>query len=174
MVQAGKEGTIYLLDRMKMGHYCSGCSHDTQIVQEIPSGVIKNFSAPAFWNNRVYFGGAGDHIKAFSFNANNSGLLSFSPVAKSSTVFGSRGTTPTISSNGTSNGILWALENATTTYAVLHAYNATTMTEIYNSNQALNGRDHPGGPVKFTTPVIANGKVYVGGKGTVTAFGLLP
>jgi hypothetical protein len=67
---------------------------------------------------------------------------------------------------------LWAVENGT--IAVLHAYNAANLgTELYNSNQAANARDQVGSGNKFITPMIANGKVYVGTTTGVAVFGLL-
>ena len=57
---------------------------------------------------------------------------------------------------------------------MLHAYDATTLQELYNSNQAANGRDNFGSGNKFITPVITNGKVFVGTPGGVAEFGLLP
>ena len=176
LVQAGKEGTIYLIDRSQMGHYCSGCTRDSQIVQEISTGH-SIFGAPAFWNNKVYFWGKGDVLKAYSFNANGSGLLSSSPIAKSTISYLFPGATPTISANGNTNGIVWSLDTSgaeANSPAVLRAHNASNVAiEIYNSKQAANGRDNPGGAVKFSVPVVANGKVYVGGKGRLTVYGLL-
>jgi len=67
---------------------------------------------------------------------------------------------------------VWASEN--TNPAVLHAYNAATLVELYNTNQAANGRDHFGAGNKFIIPMIANGKVYVGTTNGVGVFGLLP
>jgi hypothetical protein len=182
LVQAGKTGTIYLIDRNNMGKFCSGCSSDTQVVQEI-SGAIKGvWGMPAYWNGNVYFGGAddggtGDTLKAFSFNANNSGLLSSSPTSHTTKVFNFSGPTPSVSANGNTGGILWALDNST--YAssccqVLHAYDATNLaTELYNTSQASNSRDVPGGAVKFTVPTVANGKVYVGSQASLNIYGLL-
>ena len=69
------------------------------------------------------------------------------------------------------NGIVWNVENASP--AVLHAYNASTLAELYNSNQAASGRDHFGNGNKFITPMIANGKVFVGTPSGVAVFGLL-
>jgi outer membrane protein assembly factor BamB len=86
-------------------------------------------------------------------------------------VFAYPGATPTISANATNNGILWAVENGTV--AVLHAYDATNLAnEIYNSNQAGAARDQFAGN-KFITPVVANGKVFVGTPNSVAVFGLL-
>jgi len=56
---------------------------------------------------------------------------------------------------------------------VLHAYNAETLIQIYDSNQATGGRDHFGSGNKFITPTIANGKVYVGTTNGVGVFGPL-
>jgi hypothetical protein len=77
-----------------------------------------------------------------------------------------------MSSPGSTNGILWAVENALP--AVLHAYDATTLAELYNSNQAASARDQFGSGNKFITPTIVNGKVFVGTPGGVAEFWLLP
>ena len=62
-----------------------------------------------------------------------------------------------------------------TSPAVLHAYDATDLTkELYNSNQASNSRDQFGGGNKFITPIVVNGKVFVGTPNGVAVFGLLP
>jgi hypothetical protein len=183
LVQMGKEGKIYLIDRNNMGKFCSSCaSIDTNIVQEIPGASAGIWGSPAFWNNIVFWGGgndggSADNIKAFSFNANNSGLLSTSPISESSQTFSFSTAAPVISANGTSNGILWILDNsafASSCCQILYAYDATDLGKmLYNSNQATGNRDVHGGAVKFTSPVVANGKVYVGTQTNVTAFGII-
>ena len=77
-----------------------------------------------------------------------------------------------MSANGASNGIVWAHEN--TSPAVLHAYDAANLTrELYSSNQAAGSRDQFGPGNKFITPIVADGKVFVGTTGSVVAvFGL--
>jgi IPT/TIG domain len=177
LVQMGKEGRMYLIDRNDMGQYCSTCeSQDTQIVQEIP-GALPNgvYGAPAFWNNTVYFGNDTGGLRAWSFNAGNTGLLSNTPVSQSPQPF--IDAVPVISANGNSNGILWVIDNSTylsTCCQALYAYDATNLgSMLYNSNQAAGNRDVPGGAVKFTAPLVANGKVYVGSQGAVTAYGSL-
>jgi hypothetical protein len=117
LVQVGKTGTIYLIDRNNMGKLCSNCTSDTQILQELPNAVAGVWGMPAYWNGNVYFGGAddggtGDTLKAFSFNASNTGLLSTSPTSHTSHVFSFSGPTPSISANANTSGILWALENS--------------------------------------------------------------
>lgn len=180
LVQMGKEGKIYLIDRDNMGKYCNGCGNDTQIVQEIPGATTGVWGSPAYWNGSVYWGGgndggSSDHVKAFSFNANNSGVLSTSPTSQSSQSFGFSTAAPVISANGNANGILWILDNSSFNSSccqVLYAFDATNLaTMLYNSNQAANSRDQSGGGVKFTAPIVANGKVYAGSQFKVTGWG---
>jgi len=117
----------------------------------------------------VYYGAVNDTIKAFPIV---SGKLAITPSSQSAHQFGYPGATPSISANGSTNGIVWAVENGGT--AVLHAYDAANLAnELYNSNQAANSRDQFQGN-KFITPVVANGKVYVGTPNSVAVFGLLP
>jgi hypothetical protein len=124
---------------------------------------------PAYFNNTVYYGSVGSPIQAFSIT---NAKLSTTASARTNTSFGYPGTTPSVSANGSSNGIVWAVENSSP--AVLHAYNASTLDEIYNSNQASGGRDQFGPGNKFITPMIVNGKVFVGTTNGVAVFGLLP
>ncbi len=166
-VGSGKDSIIYVVDRDNMGKF--NASQDNiyqQITGQISGGV---WSKPSYFNGTVYYGSVGDSIKAFPISG---GKLATSPSSKSAHTFGYPGATPAISANGSSNGIVWVVENGGT--GVLHAYDATNLaTELYNSNQAANSRDQFSGN-KFITPMIANGKVYVGTQNSVAAFGLLP
>ncbi|HEX6494015.1 MAG TPA: hypothetical protein VF018_00935, partial [Acidobacteriaceae bacterium] len=101
--------------------------------------------------------------------------LATTPSSQSAVVFPYPGSTPSVSANGTQNAIVWALESNLSQLGVLHAYDATNLGhELYNSNQAAGGRDQFGNGNKFITPVIVNGKVYVGTQTGVAEFGLLP
>ena len=177
LVQAGKEGRIYIVDRDAMTtsplHYCNGCSSDPEIFQESASGQIGGlFSAAAYWNNTTYW--FANSLKAIPLSA---GKLNFTGETSSSTSYGFPGATPSISANGNSNGIVWSIN--TGAYgspgpAVLHAHNATNVTqELYNSTQAANQRDKAGNAVKFAVPTISNGKVYVGASSELDVYGLL-
>src|ERR1022692_1905234 len=168
LVQAGKTGSIYVVDRDNMGHFNS--TDNSQIVQNITGQIGGLYSAPAYWNNNVFFGGAQNRVKAFSLSR---GLLSSSPTSISPTIFQWPGTGLAISANGQTNAIVWALETNPSDEAVLHAYNATNLgLELYNSAQ--NGaRDSVGLPVKFAVPSVANGNVYVGAAGAVSVYGVL-
>jgi hypothetical protein len=166
-VGAGKDSNLYVVNRDSMGKFSS---NNSSIYQELagalPGGV---WAMPAYFNNTVYYGSVGSPIQAFTITK---AKLSTSATAQTSNSFGYPGTTPSVSANGSSNGIVWAVEN--TSPAVLHAFDASTLNELYNSNQASNGRDQFGAGNKFITPMIENGKVFVGTTNGVAMFGLLP
>ncbi len=170
LVQVGKEGTIDLVNRDNMGHFHAG--NDDQIVQTLPFIIGGIWGGPAFWNNNAYFGGVNDHLKVFAFNPQTQ-LLSAGPTSESPEAFGYPGPTPAVSSNGTSNGVVWIIETDTGGSAVLRAYNANNLaTELYNSAQNPS-RDNPGIAVKFTVPTIADGHVFVGAQNQLSVYGLL-
>ena len=92
LAQQGKQGTIYLLNANNLGKYCRNftpaCTNsDPQIVQEIMGASPGIWGSPAYWNGNLYWTGANDNIKAYSFNANNSGLISTTPTSKSAQIF---------------------------------------------------------------------------------------
>jgi hypothetical protein len=79
-----------------------------------------------------------------------------------------RGTTPFISANGTSAGVLWIIDQNeplgasgySPAIATLRAFDPNDLsTELYDSN--MNPGDAPGYGIKFTSPIVANGKVYI-------------
>ena len=164
---SGKDSNIYVVNRDNMGKW--NASNDSAIYQEIdgalPGGM---WSSPAYFNNTVYFGDVGDTLKAYTIS---NAKLSTTPTSQTSNSFTFPGTTPSISANGTSNGIVWAIAN--TSPAVLYAFDATNLaTQLYNSNQA-GSRDQFGAGNKFITPMITNGRVYIGTQTGVAVFGLL-
>ena len=167
-----KNGTIYLLNRDAMGGFDTPANSS---VQTLVTGYHIHSSA-AFFNNTLYLGLDNGPLQAWTLDPATDQLVSKSA---SNTIFttpaySGGGGTPSISANGTSNGIAWIIQD--TQYnsgpAILHAYNAADLTqELYNSQQAANGRDNAAIAVKFTTPTIANGKVYMGGRNAVTVYG---
>jgi outer membrane protein assembly factor BamB len=165
-VGAGKDSNIYVVNRDSMGKF--NAQNDNAIYQEIPGAIDGVFSMPAYFNNTVYYGAVNDNLKAFPIT---NAKLATSASVQSANNFQYPGTTPAISANGTANGIVWAVENSSP--AVLHAYDAASLQELYNSNQAASSRDHFGNGNKFITPMIANGKVFVGTPNSVAEFGLL-
>ncbi len=173
LVQAGKEGTIDLVNRDNMGHFHAG--DDSQIVQTIPFGIGPIWGAPAFWNNNIYFGGKLDYLKAFSFDPNGQ-RLSVAYTSKSPETFGRPASTPFVSANGNTNGIVWVNQNDAYPNgpAVLRAYDATNLAnELYNSNQNA-ARDQAGRAVQLTVPSVVDGHVFVAAENEVDMYGLLP
>lgn len=166
-VGAGKDGNLYVLNRDNLGQFNSASNN---VYQQFPLSSGENNSTPVFFNNTVYVGPTNSALKAFPVS---SAKLATSPSSQSAHVFGGNGTVVSISANGNSQGIVWALDWGAGT---LFAYDATDLTkELYDSNQAASNRDHfsaVGG--HFITPMVANGKVYIGTKSSVAVFGLLP
>ncbi|HEX4230857.1 MAG TPA: hypothetical protein VHZ07_19420 [Bryobacteraceae bacterium] len=178
-VGAGKDLNIYLVNRDAMGKFNP---HGNQnVYQELRKAMKHSFSRPipAYFSGRLYYASTDDTLREYRLQ--NARLVA-EPVSQTALKFGYPGTTPSISANGSRNAIIWAVENVKFSYAagysnpaVLHAYDATDLSrELYNSNQAPSGRDHFGAGNKFITPMIANGKVYVGTTNGVGVFGLLP
>ncbi|HEY5232614.1 MAG TPA: FN3 associated domain-containing protein, partial [Verrucomicrobiae bacterium] len=167
LLSGSKTGSLYLIDRDTMGHYNSSVDAD---VQSLAGAVGGMWCSPAYFNGMFYVIGSGDHVKSFTMaNA----TMGTTPTATSPNTF-SASATPCLSANGTNNGILWAIDTTgagSSGAAVLYAYNATNVSqELYNSSQNLT-RDNPGAGVEFTTPVEANGKVYMGAQYEVSVFG---
>jgi hypothetical protein len=167
-VGAGKDGNVYVVNRDSMGKFSSSGNNIWQQLSGVMPGGI--FSTPAYFNNTVYYGEKGGTIKAFRVT---NAKLSTSPVAQSPNTFRYPGTSPVVSANGTANGIVWAHENNSTN-AILHAYDATTLQELYNSEQAASGRDRFGAGNKFIAPAVIDGKVFIGSQNAVGVFGPLP
>ena len=170
LVAAGKTGTIYLLNTADLGGY----NTTDKVVQELPGAVAAVFGAPVYWNNAIYFAARNDEIKAFPFV---NGVISTPPVASANpyTLTG----VPSISANGNNNGVLWLVRNLTpsSSTTLLSAFNASTLQtnllEIYDTQQN-SSRDALGPVPHFVTPLVANGRVYVGTNTQVKVYGLFP
>jgi len=176
LLGAGKEGQIYVINRDLMttnnGHFDATNVHDF-VVQTNIGNIGSSFDTPAYFNNRIYYGAQSDNLKMFLFT---NGVLSSTVVSTSTKTFPNKGSTPSISANGTNNGIVWALQMPSTLGAAgtLVACNATNLTtELYNSTQASGNRDQLGSGVKFAVPTVADGEVFVGSSNSVSVFGLL-
>jgi outer membrane protein assembly factor BamB len=146
-------------------------NNDSAIYQELDNVLDGGiWSVPAYFNGNVYYGPVSNHLLQFRLT---NAKLSTSPVAKSTASFSYPGTSPSVSANGTQSGIVWTIEH-TGPNDVLHAFDATSVAkELYNSSQAANGRDQFGSASHFGTPMIVNGKVYVGTQNGVAVFGLI-
>ena len=184
LIGGGKQGNLFLLNRDNLGKFDSSTNN---VIQTVNLGNSL-FATPVFWQNNLYVAGVGP-LKQFSFNS-TTGKFSGAPYSQSSTSYRFPGATPSVSSNGATNGIVWALDNSLYCTpqspgcgaTVLHAYDGTNLAnELWNSSQAAANRDLAGHAVKFTVPTVANGKVYVGTRGNdssvlgkLEVYGLLP
>jgi len=130
------------------------------------------YGTSAYFNGSVYLGieptstSVSSGIRQFTLSG---GILGPGAITSPGIQQYTPGNTPFISANGTSQGILWMIDpgqplqnggkNAPTS-AVLRAYDATNLSsELYNSS--VNSGDIPGYGIKFTSPVVGNGKVYI-------------
>jgi Legume lectin domain/Chitobiase/beta-hexosaminidase C-terminal domain/Bacterial lectin len=170
-IQAGKAGTIFLLNRENLGGY--NLTAD-QIAQELPYAVgnVGAWSSPAWFNGSVYYMGEFDNLKSIPLV---NGQLSTTP-AKSSEQYGYPGATPSISANGTSQGVVWTVNAAgysTPSPAILQAHLASNVSTTLYSSDVNAGRDSAGNADKFAVPTVVNGKVYVGTASELDIYGLL-
>jgi hypothetical protein len=184
---AGK-GNFFVLNRANLGGYTSGS--DTGAWQQVTDQGNSIFATGAFWNYTYYLGAQFEPLRAWSLSQSTARLTAVTPGT--SHTFNFPGATPSISSTGTNtNGIVWALDNSlycppegTCGSAVLYAYEATNLgTELWDSTEGSG--NSAGYAVKFTVPTVANGKVYVGTRGSnngtttpetgeLDVYGLLP
>jgi hypothetical protein len=166
LVQSGKEGTIDLINRDNMGHF--NPAGDTQIVQTLPMVLTTYWGSPAMWNNNLYFGGQNEQLMSFRYDAVAQQILA-QPTSQTPESFTYPGPTPSVSSNGNSNGIVWIFGSD----SVLRAYDANNLaTEFYNSNQNPQ-RDQAGSVLQFALPTIADGMVFIGARNELDVYGLL-
>ena len=147
LIEAGKQGSLYVINRDKMtndgSHYCNGCTSDPEIIQTV-TGSGGLWSMPSYWNGNVYTWGNGSNLKAFSL-AN--GRLSVSATSQSAESSGFPGSTVAISSNGTTNGIVWAVQTdaySSNGSAVLQAYDATDVATLLVLLEYHRRWQHPG------------------------------
>ncbi|MBB5339949.1 chitobiase/beta-hexosaminidase C-terminal domain-containing protein [Tunturiibacter gelidoferens] len=168
LIQAGKEGRILVLNRDNLGGYLPGGTSNTNALQDITGEINGLWSTPAYWNGNVYIWGSGDSAKAFSLN---NGVLTPAYTSKSTVSTGYPGASFVVSSNGTANGIAWAVKTGGAS-EILYAFDATNLATIFYESDKQ-ARDNAGPTNKFVVPVITNGHVYVGAAHQVDVFGLL-
>jgi hypothetical protein len=176
LIGSGKAGEIFVVNRdqftARNDHFDSTNVYDF-VVQTNISKINGSFDTPAYFNGRIYYAGSGDHLKSFAVT--NGALAGNTIITDSSRSFNFPGATPSISANGTNNGIVWALQmpSSAGNGGTLVAANATNIaSELYTSAQVAS-RDQPGVGIKFAVPTVADGEVFVGSSNSVSVFGLL-
>ena len=176
LITSGKEGRILVLNRDKLGGYVAGTTYSTNALQDI-TGVVPQaqgfWSTPAYWNGNVYMWAENNVPMLFKLNG---GVLDTQPDSKSSITSAFPDPTFSISSDGTQNGIAWAVRSDqfnTKGPGVLYAWDANNLTStIYQSDKNAT-RDAVGPANKFSIPVVTNGKVYVAAQKEVDVYGLI-
>ncbi len=166
-IACGKAPSLYLVDRDSMGHMGSSTDNVIQRMPGIVGGTATDrhpdmpcWTSPVVWGQNVYYVANGDVIKQFTLDP-NTGLLPNSATQQGSFAYTWPGSQVMLSANGSTNGILWTFDNGAKT---LRANDASTLNTLYVSPAI------PSGGLKWTTPTVANGHVYVGGANTVVAF----
>jgi fibronectin type 3 domain-containing protein len=174
LVAAGKSGVIYVLDRNNLGHYQQFADAALNSVsngagQTTPPNAISGvLSSAAFYNGTLYeVAGYSGPMEAFVVNSN--GILTETSQTTNSS-FGYIPGSPVVSSDGSTDGIVWVLDRNSNE---LHAYAANSLsTELWNSAQATGGTDQLGASVKFGVPTVSNGEVFVATLSGLVAYGL--
>jgi len=182
----GKNGELFILNQAGLGHqeannagavsgtwynsstYTDMCTDNHGNLLTGTVGDYRIYGTMAWFNGALYVGADPGPIKRFALQGD--GSLKLASAGPTAFAAGGMGATPFISANGTSDGIVWAVDHGTPigngggnppTHAVLHAYDAADVShELYNSSQ--NAADAAGLSIKFVVPIVANGKVYVG------------
>ncbi len=170
LIQLGKSGRVYVLDRENLGGYTP--SNTTDPEEKANTGGL--WGSPAYWSGKVYIWGINDNLKLFNFA--NGTITSSIPASKSTEKVGTYSPTPSISANGNSNGIVWSMKTdnfGSYGDAILYAHDASNVATLLFSSAQNPTRDTPGASLKFVTPTVVNGKVYVGTKTQVSVYGLL-
>jgi hypothetical protein len=178
-----KNGRIYLLDRDALGRFDPGADHVVQSLTTAISGGL--FGMPTYWKGNVYVNSSRDTLKSLAFAPGDGAVVSTDPSSPqlderpssvSSVLAGFPGISPIVSASGSEGGVVWALQtNAAVTgggSAVLRAYDASDLGQLLWSSDAR-AEDDPGPAVKFTVPVVVNGKVYVGAGDRLSVYGLV-
>ena len=171
--QAGNAGALQtlLFEGDISAPYPSTCTDSTGAHTAYISSY-EIFGTTAYFNGAVYLGieptspNVPSGIRQFTLSG---GMLGPGAITSPGIQQYTPGTTPFISANGTSQGILWMIDPGQPlqnggknppTSAILRAYDATNLSsELYNSS--VNTGDIPGYGIKFTSPVVGNGKAYI-------------
>lgn len=191
LVQAGKDGRMYLLNRDSLGGREQGTNNTDKVVSKAgpfpgqwghpaafgTTTVTSANSATA--SDYLYYVGNGDVLRALKFGLNSAGTPVLTDVANSTGTFGFSSGSPVVTSNGTdpSSAVVWEVYSSGSSGAggTLEAYQAVpaatctstapcTLPEIWSAPI--------GTASKFSIPATDSGRVYVGtGDGHVLAFG---
>lgn len=165
-----KDGIYFSVNRDQFtsnNQHFNSSGNTNSVIQTTDNYFNNTWGSPAYFNGRVYVAASGDFLRSYAMV---NGQLASGIFALNRT-FSFPGATPSISANGSSNGIVWAIRRSGSAPALLVACDSTNLNEIYTSTNA-GTRDQLGIGTKFSVPTIANGKVFVGLSNAVSVFGL--
>jgi len=170
VVGMAKSGSMYLCDTNNMGKFNANTDSCLQVFSATAESDTVS-SSPVYWNGPskqyLFIASGNDTARSYQFTGTsvNTTALGNGSVADGQNPGGS-----SLSSNGTANGIFWTISESN----ALYAYDAVNFPTVLWASSQNAGRDGLGAYVKFATPTIANGMVYVGTSNQLVAYGLLP
>jgi hypothetical protein len=189
MVELGKSGKLYLIDRDNMGKINNPPNGPDLVVQTVTAGQKGVWGNASFFKVNattgiIYYHGTDDVLKGYTIS---NGHIDDINILKSNFNSQFPGTQPVVSANGIANpisptnGITWELQvdahglgQQPNTPAVLRAFPSTNLpTELYDSSQT-GLRDQPDPGNKFTSLAVSNGRVLIGTFGYFSVYGLFP
>ncbi|MFE6751582.1 PQQ-binding-like beta-propeller repeat protein [Kitasatospora purpeofusca] len=175
MVQVGKDGRIFLLDRDKLGGMGQGPNGTDGVVGT--TGPFKGV-----WGHAGVWGGDGGYVylvenygslRALKYSVSSAGNPQLTSAATSAEGFGYASGSPVVTSNGTATGsaLVWSVYSGTGAggqNGELRVYDALPV----NGSLKLRRSFALGTVTRFSVPATDGGKVFVGTKdGHLVAFG---
>jgi hypothetical protein len=176
VMQAGKDGRIFILNRLNLGG-----RHTTDNALAKAGPYAGQWNHPAAFGNTtlapgtstandyLYYVGNNDYLRVLRIGANSSGKPTISDVANSSAKFGGPAGSPVVTSNGTNpaSAVVWAVSAAggSGSPGTLRAYAAAPSSGCTASRPCtlqLLWSASTGNAARFSTPATSNGAVYVG------------
>jgi Abnormal spindle-like microcephaly-assoc'd, ASPM-SPD-2-Hydin len=186
LVQAGKDGRIFLLDRSHLGGREQGSGNSDNVLFQIKSAggewghpalfydtdPLTAANASTAHNFLVYVGKDAD-MQVFKFGVASSGKPTLSYVAHSSLVYGYTSGSPQVTSSSTdlTSAVIWVVQQPSTTTktgvnSILTAYALGDVTSACKSSSLCKltpiWTSTTFTSAKFSTPATSNGWVYVG------------
>jgi hypothetical protein len=176
LVQVGKDGRIFLLNRNSLGGYKQGPSQSDDTLQTLGpfNGV---------WGHPAVFGGQGGYVyidestgggflRALSYGVNGSGVPQLASAGTSAGAFGYSSGSPEVTSDGTTTGsaVVWVVydDGPSGVDGQLRAYGAIPV----SGTLPLLWSGPIGTASKFSVSTAYNGTVYVANRdGKLFAFG---
>jgi hypothetical protein len=195
LVETGKQGKLYLIDRDNMGQFTSG--GPDHVVQTVTAGQTGVWGNPAYaqvnsTTGIIYYHGSGDVLKGYYVSNGHIDDTS-GHILQSTYRSNFPGEQPSVSADGTNdplnpvNGIVWELQvdnaagriqgqgdNTVAGPATLRAFSTTSLSPVLYDSSQTGQRDAFGGSVKFTFPVVTNGHVLVGTADHFSVLGMFP